>query len=105
MIDASNCPSCHTAVSASANFCSQCGKKLKEPLLSLSVARQTLIYFVSLFLAPFGLRFAFKYLKQPTAKARAVGIVSVVLTVLAVVLAVVIVWAFFGSLYGSLMIL
>ena len=58
------CSSCHNTVSDSANFCPQCGKKIKEPPLSTTVARQILIYCVSFFLAPFGLGYAFKYLKQ-----------------------------------------
>ncbi len=95
------CPLCHNAVSDSANFCSQCGKKLKEPPLSTTVARQILIYSVSFFLAPFGLGYAFKYLKQRDRKTRTIGIVSLALTILAIVSVILISKAFMDSLYGS----
>lgn len=95
------CPLCHNAVSDSANFCSQCGKKLKEPPLSTTVARQILIYCVSFFLAPFGLGYAFKYLKQRDAKTRTIGIVSLALTIIAIVSVILISKSFMDSLYGQ----
>lgn len=94
------CPSCHAAVLSAAYFCSQCGKKLKEPPLSTSPTKQIVVYLVSFFLAPFGLGYAFKYLKQPNAKARMIGIVALILTILAIVLMVVIVKTFYGFVYG-----
>ena len=96
------CPLCHNTVSTSANFCSQCGKKLKEPPLSTTVARQALIYCVSFFLAPFGLGYAFKYLKQRDPKTRAIGIVALVLTILAIVSVVFISKTFMDFFYGPL---
>ena len=78
------CPSCHTPVSVNENFCPQCGKKLKEPPLSTSVGRQIFIYLISFFLAPFGLGYAFKYLKQPDPQAKKIGLVVILLTILAV---------------------
>jgi len=79
------CPFCHTAVAESAYFCSNCGKPLKPRPESISVGRQLVVYLVSFFLAPFGLVFAFKYLKQKDRSSRIIGIVSIVLTILAVV--------------------
>ena len=82
----SMCPACQGAVSATENFCPRCGFKLKEPAFSISVGRQTFVYFVAFFLAPFGLGYAYKYLKNPDPKARRVGIVVIILTVLSVLL-------------------
>lgn len=96
------CPSCQAVTSATANFCSQCGKKLKNAPLSTSVAKQIVIYLVSFFLAPFGLGYAFIYLKQPDAKARTIGIISLVLTVSAIVAVISLATAFMKSYYGAL---
>lgn len=98
----SNCPSCHTAISAAGNFCPQCGVKLKEPALSTSIGKQTLIYFVSFFLAPFGLHYAIKYLKQSDSKAKLIGVVSLVLTISAILLMFWITSSFINTLYQLL---
>jgi len=78
------CPSCHASVSATENFCPHCGKKLKEPPVSTSIGRQIFVYSISFFLAPFGLGYAYKYLKQPDPKAKRVGIIVILLTILAI---------------------
>ncbi|PIR44304.1 hypothetical protein COV23_00435 [Candidatus Wolfebacteria bacterium CG10_big_fil_rev_8_21_14_0_10_31_9] len=78
------CSSCHSPISAIDNFCSQCGKKIKEPPFSISVGKQIFVYFISFFLAPFGLAFAFKYLKLPDSKARKIGIIVIILTILSI---------------------
>lgn len=96
------CPSCQAVTSATANFCAQCGRKLKNAPLSTSAAKQIVIYLVSFFLAPFGLGYAFIYLKQPDAKARTIGIISLVLTVSAIVAVISIAAAFMKSYYGAL---
>ena len=75
-------------MSAAENFCPQCGVKLKEPPLSISFGRLAFVYLISFFLAPFGLVFAFKYLRQPDPKARMVGIVVIILTILAIALTI-----------------
>lgn len=95
------CPSCHTAVPSTANFCLRCGEKLKETPPSTSVTRQIIIYLVSFFLAPFGLGFAIKYVTQPGAKARTIGIVSLILTIIAIALMFLAVKTFYGFVYGS----
>jgi hypothetical protein len=85
------CPSCHAPVSADASFCPRCGAKLKEPPLSTSAGRLTFIYLFSFFLAPLGLGYAVKYLRQwKNPKTRTVGIVVVVLTILAIIIMI---WA------------
>lgn len=96
------CLACGDAASLSANFCSQCGRKIKEPPFSISVAKQLLVYGVSFFLAPFGLGFVFKYLPIHDSKARTVGIIALVLTIISIVLVLSIGTAFFRLFYGSL---
>lgn len=96
------CSSCHASVSPTENFCPQCGTKLKELPLSTSVGRQAFIYLISFFLAPFGLGYAFKYLKQPNPEARRVGIVVIILTILSIVLMIWLTNAFTSWEYQSI---
>jgi len=96
-----HCPSCHTAASASANFCSQCGKKFKAPPLSTSLTKQLLVYFVSFFLAPFGLIYAFGYLRQSHTKGRIIGLAAILLTILGITAVILTAKTFMDSLYGS----
>lgn len=99
------CPTCHAPVSAAENFCPQCGAKLKELPLSISPRKQAFIYLISFFLAPFGLPFAFKYLKQSDPKARRVGYIVITLTILAIILMVWITNAFTNWEYQSVNLL
>lgn len=98
------CLACRAPVSAAENFCPRCGTKLKEPPLSISAGKRAFIYLFSFFLAPFGLGYAFKYLKQSNPEARRVGIVVVILTALAMALMIWIANAFsnweYQLLYG-----
>lgn len=78
------CPKCKAAVSPEAYFCQNCGQVLKAKPADTGIPKQILVYLVSFFLAPFGLGFAFQYLKQPDRKSRIIGIISVSLTILAI---------------------
>jgi len=73
------CPSCKSAAPAFANFCPTCGKQLKA---DTRLAKKIIIYFVSLFLPPFGLWYAVKYLKQGDYESRKIGIISIILTII-----------------------
>ncbi|MBI1838863.1 MAG: zinc-ribbon domain-containing protein [Candidatus Colwellbacteria bacterium] len=78
------CPKCKTEVSETAYFCSNCGQPLKSRPESTSIPKQILIYFVSFFLAPLGLVYTFKYLRQPDKKSKTIGAVSLALTIVAI---------------------
>lgn len=79
------CPKCKTGVSETAYFCYNCGQFLKSRPEDISIQKQIIIYLVSFFLAPFGLGYAFKYLKQPDKKSKTIGMISLILTVLAII--------------------
>ena len=96
------CPSCLAVLPVNAYFCSQCGTKLKESPVSISASKQIIIYFISFFLAPFGLVYVFRYLKQSGHKARKIGIVALILTILAVALMIWTTKEFMSSYYGLL---
>lgn len=97
-----HCPKCGTEVSEADIFCPHCGFELKPHAMETSAVKQALIYFISFFLAPFGLGYAFKYLKQPDEKSKIIGIVSLVLTALAIVVAVIVTQQFLAQSYGQL---
>jgi len=97
-----SCPSCKAVLPASAYFCLQCGTKLKESPASISISKQAVIYFISFFLAPLGLVYVFRYLKQSDNKARKIGIVALILTILGIFLTIWTARAFMDSFYGSL---
>lgn len=96
------CPSCKINVSETAYFCSNCGRPLRAKPEDISIAKQLLVYFVSFFLAPFGLGYAVKYLRQSDRKARTIGFVALGLTIIAVVIVVGIAKAFLEQQYGAL---
>ena len=96
------CPTCGVVIPTSASFCPNCGTKLKEPGVSTSIGKQALIYIVSFFLAPLGLGYAFKYLRQKDPKAKQIGMISVALTVAGIAAAIWISKAVMDSFYGSL---
>ena len=76
------CPHCGTAVTPDNIFCPHCGKELKPSQPSVTLFSQLTSYLISIFLPPFGLWPAFRYLKQTDPKARRAGIICIVLTVL-----------------------
>lgn len=62
-----------------------------------SVSRQMVIYLISFFLAPLGLCFAWKYLKQDDRKSKNIGVAAIALTIVSVALAVWTVAGLFNS--------
>lgn len=82
------CPACNASELRSANFCPNCGKPLRTIPPVTSVSRQIVVYLISFFIAPFGLWFAWKYLKQDDEKSKIIGVVAIALTIVAVAITV-----------------
>jgi hypothetical protein len=82
------CSSCNAKMMPSANYCSNCGNSLRTMPPATSVARQIIVYLISFFLAPLGLWYAWKYLKQDDQTSKIIGAVSIALTIVAVALAI-----------------
>lgn len=78
----SSCSVCKQTIEVSWNFCPNCGNTLRVKPLSTSITRQIGIYALSFFLPPFGLGYAFKYIRQNDRKVRIIGIISIILTIL-----------------------
>lgn len=99
------CPKCKTEVSETAYFCSNCGHALRSRPEDTSISKQLIVYFVSFFLAPFGLGYAFKYLNQSDKKSKTIGIISLVLTFIAIVAVILISKIYLQQEYGSVNLL
>ena len=102
IINQKRCIRCNAEVSENAYFCSHCGKSLPLKPANTSISKQALVYFVSLFLAPLGLGYTFKYLRQSDKKSKIIGIVSLVLTIIAIVIVVTVSKQFFEQTYNSI---
>lgn len=96
------CPECGHEVSDEALSCPNCGHPLKSRTENTSILKQILVYFVSFFLAPFGLGYAFKYLKQSDKKSKIIGIISLILTFFAIITVIFIAKKYLEQEYGLL---
>jgi len=96
------CPSCKSTVPAGTYFCSNCGKQLKDKTPSATLSRQIIVYLVSLFLPPFGLYYAWKYLKAGDYESRKIGIIAIVLTIISTIVTLWLAEGFISSIYQSL---
>ena len=79
------CKECGHEISDEALACPNCGKPQRDRHPSVLLSRQITVYAVSLFLPPFGLWYAWKYLKQKDGKSKKIGIAVLILTVISVV--------------------
>jgi hypothetical protein len=53
-----------------------------------SVSKQIIVYLISFFLAPLGLWYAWKYLKQDDRKSKIIGAVVIALTIVSIAFAI-----------------
>lgn len=87
-----NCSDCKQNILQQYNFCPNCGKKLKNVVLPISISKQILIYLLSFFLPPLGLWPGIKYLRQQEDKSRRVGFIALILTLLSTAISI---WFYF----------
>lgn len=83
------CPSCHVSTQSEWFFCPSCGKVLQEKPVHITVGKQILIYLVSFFLAPLGLVWGIRYVRNKDRKVKIVGVVCIVLTLVALTITIV----------------
>ncbi len=69
------------------NFCSLCGKKIKEPPPAVTVHAQILAYAVSLLAPPFGLWYTYKYFRQGGEKEKQIAWICVIITIISSIIA------------------
>ena len=78
------CSRCKNPILPEANFCPRCGKKIKEPSPATSLGAHIKVYLVSILFPPFGLGYAYKYLRYGDKKGKIVGWVAIILTILGI---------------------
>jgi hypothetical protein len=96
------CPSCKSAVSAAAYFCPNCGKQLRDKPPDTTLLKKIIVYSVSLFLPPFGLWYAWKYLKYGDYESRRICIIAVILTIISIIVTTWLTAGFINSIFQSL---
>lgn len=82
------CKFCGFPVTENYYFCPNCGKKIKEPPLSVSFGKQLGIYALSIFLPPLGLWPGIKYILQKERNAKIIGIIAIVLTTISTIITI-----------------
>ncbi len=92
------CPFCHVPSPPGAYFCGNCGHPLRKAPLSISIGKQIQIYLVSFLAPPFGLVYAWQYLREESDKSKIIGMVAVALTILSIVIA----WDIIKPIWDSL---
>lgn len=88
MDEISLCPACHIAVRPTDYFCFNCGKNLHAASPGTAPADQIKLYLGSVFLAPMGIFWALRYLREESQKSKIVGIVAMALSVVTIIIAV-----------------
>jgi hypothetical protein len=72
--------------------------EVEKAPLSTTIGKQIVIYFVSFFLPPFGLVWAYKYLKVDDEKAKKIGLIAVILTIISLIINFWLLKAFFDGI-------
>ena len=96
------CKECGHEISDEALACPNCGKPQRDKASSVSLSRQIFVYSVSLFLPPFGLWYAWKYLKQKDGKSKKIGIAALILSIISIIVAIWFIERFVNSINQSL---
>jgi uncharacterized membrane protein YvbJ len=82
------CKECGHEISDEALACPNCGKPQKDRSPATSISKQAYVYFISLFLPPFGLYYVWKFLMQKDAKSKKIGYAALILTVISVIVTI-----------------
>ncbi len=82
------CSSCHIVVKPSDYFCSNCGKNLHPVPLGVTLLDQIKLYLGSVFLAPMGIIWGMRYLREKEEKSKIVGVIAMLLSVVTLIVAI-----------------
>ena len=82
------CPNCQLPLLSEFYFCPNCGKQVRVKSINVSIGRQIVLYFLSIFLPPAAFPFAIRYIKQPNKKTQIVGVIVLCLGIASIVFSV-----------------
>ncbi len=83
-----NCLFCHFPLAENFYFCPNCGKKIKDTPVSITILKQLSIYAISLLLPPLGFWPGIKYLLQNDPQAKKIGLIAIVLTLISTIITI-----------------
>jgi uncharacterized membrane protein YqaE (UPF0057 family) len=75
---------------------------LKNIPPSTTSSKKIIVYAISLFLPPFGLWYAWKYLKYNNYESKKIGVVAIILTIISTVITLWLATGFINSVFQSL---
>ncbi len=93
-----NCSACNFPLTETFSFCPNCGKKIKDPPVSISLATQIGIYLLSILLPPLGLWPGIKYIVKHDQKAQTIGMIAILLTIVSTIFTLWVTFAAFNQL-------
>lgn len=79
------CSMCHVMVRPTDYFCYNCGKNLHQKPPSITLFDQVMLYLGSIFLAPMGVIWGIRYIRQEDQKSKIVGLVAMTLSVIVII--------------------
>lgn len=82
------CPFCHVTVRPMDYFCSNCGKNLHPAPLGITLYDQVKLYLGSVFLAPMGIIWGMRHLREKEDKSKIVGVIAMLLSVITLIVAI-----------------
>ncbi len=82
------CPHCQASINSEDYFCPNCGKKIKDPPVKMTVFKQIGVYAVSILFPPLGLWPGIRYFRNKDPKIQMVGIVAIILTIMSSVVTI-----------------
>lgn len=93
------CITCNNPIEAQWYFCPNCGAQLKEKekIIVITPGKQAMIYAVSFFLAPLGLGWGLRYIRNNDPKVRMVGWIAIILTIISLLLVAVVFQRFMNA--------
>ncbi|MDP1721950.1 MAG: hypothetical protein Q8L37_01955 [Candidatus Gottesmanbacteria bacterium] len=92
------CPGCHIAIRPTDYFCFNCGKNLHVVPPGTTPVDQIKLYAGSILLAPMGIFWGLKYLRENDDKAKIVGVIAMILSGVTFIIATQYTVAFINSL-------
>ena len=92
------CPFCNKEINQTDKFCPNCGNKLPEKDLPFSTAQKVKIYLLSIFLAPFGLYWFFKYFKNENGEKRKLAFNVLFISIVMIIVLIIINFYFVKAL-------
>ncbi len=82
------CPFCHVAVRPMDYFCSNCGKNLHPTPLGTGVSDIAKLYIGSVLLAPMGIFWGLRYLREKDDKSKIIGVIAMLLSLVTLIVAI-----------------